>query len=180
MANFNVMLLIQIIIILISVIFYGLSKIKKWNKARKALLTIHSFLLYDTTLSFVLFNILNLSFAMGLQIIIFIEKGLIGLSYVNIIGIIISLSVCIVSVCLFIFRTNQFVNDVGMFRHDKASRFHPLVMFGVRFTQGFIMGILYRHWFSGLIVLAIQISYGILISVRNPYTLPFLLRAILN
>jgi hypothetical protein len=53
-------------------------------------------------------------------------------------------------------------------------------MLGVRFAMGFTMGILYRHWYSGLVVIAIQIGYGISISVRNPYTLVFLLRAILN
>ena len=53
-------------------------------------------------------------------------------------------------------------------------------MLCVRFSMGFIMGILYRHWYSGLIVLGIQIAYGIYISIKNPYTYVFLLRAILN
>lgn len=93
---------------------------------------------------------------------------------------VLAFSVILTSVCLFIFRNNQFTNNIGMFKHDKVSRFHPLVMLGVRFMMGFIMGILFRHWYSGLIILAIQIGYGIYISVKNPYTLPFLLRAILN
>ena len=91
-----------------------------------------------------------------------------------------SFGITIISVCLFIFRTNQFTNNVGMFKHHKQSVFHPLVMLGVRFSMGFIMGILYRHWYSGLIVLGIQLGYGIFISIKNPYTMVFLLRAILN
>lgn len=167
-ANFNVMLIIQIIIILISVVFYGLSKIKKWGKARKSLLAIHAFLLYDATLSFAMFNLLNSSFAMGLQIIIFIQQGLSSLFYINIIGICLSSGIILTSIGLFSFRANQFTNNVGMFKHDKASRFHPLVMLLVRFSMGFVMGILYRRWYSGIIVLAIQMGYGIYISIRNP------------
>ena len=179
-GNFNVMLIIQVIIILVSVIFYGLSKIKKWSKARKGMLAIHSFLLYDATLSFTMFNIMNSSFAMGLQIIIFLEQGLSSLFYINILGIALSFGITLTTLCLFIFRANQFTNNVGMFKHDKASRYHPIIMLTVRFSMGFTMGILYRHWFSGLTVMGIQLAYGIYISVKNPYTLPFLLRAILN
>lgn len=102
------------------------------------------------------------------------------MSYFNIIGMVLSFAVTLVSACLFIFRNNQFVNNIGMFKHDKRSRFQPLVMLGIRFAMGFTMGILYRHWYSELIVIIIQIGYGISISVRNPYTLVFLLRAILN
>jgi hypothetical protein len=101
-------------------------------------------------------------------------------SYFNIIGILLSFAVTLISFCLFIFRNNQFVNNIGMFKHDKRSRLQPLIMISVRFAMGFSMGILYRHWYSGLIVIAIQIGYGISISIRNPYTLVFLLRAILN
>ena len=66
------MLIIQVSIILLSVLFYGLAKVKQFGQARHILITIHSFLLYDITLSFVMFNVLNSSFAMGLQIILFI------------------------------------------------------------------------------------------------------------
>jgi hypothetical protein len=180
LSNVNVMLIIQLSIIIISTIFYGLAKIKHFKKGKNVLMMIHSFLLYDITLSLVMFNIMNSSFAMGLQVIFFLEKGILLMSFLNIIGMILSFSVTIISVCLFIFRNNQFVNNIGTFKHDKRSRLQPLVMLGVRFAMGFTMGILYRHWYSGLVVIAIQIGYGISISVRNPYTLVFLLRAILN
>lgn len=174
------MLIIQLVLIVLSVIFFGIAKIKAIKEVRHALMSIHSFLLYDATFSFVLFNILNSSFAMGIQIIVFLEKGFQPHSYQNIIGMFLSFGITITSFCLFIFRNNQFTNNVGMFKHDKQSKYFPLIMLGVRFTMGLIMGILFHHWYSGLIVLALQMGYGIYISVKNPYTFVFLLRAILN
>lgn len=72
LSNVNVMLIIQLSIILISTIFYGLAKIKHFKKGRNVLMLIHSFMLYDITLSLVMFNVMNSSFAMGLQVLFFI------------------------------------------------------------------------------------------------------------
>ena len=180
LANINIMLVAQMVVLVLALAFYGLAKINKFKNGKSIFMRIHAFMLYDGTLSLALFNILNSSFAMGLQIIILIEQGLRSQYYLNIVGMFLSLGITITSFCLFIFRTNQFTNNVGMFKHLKESRFHPLVMLSVRFSMGFIMGILYRHWYSGLIVLGIQLGYGIFVSIKNPYTMVFLLRAVLN
>ena len=72
LGNLNVMLLIELSLLLLSGIFYGIGKIKQFKKGRPTLMVIHSFLLYDVTLSLVLFNILNASFATGVQIMFFL------------------------------------------------------------------------------------------------------------
>ena len=81
---------------------------------------------------------------------------------------------------LFIMRNNQFTNNIGMFKYNKFGKYHPLVMLGVRMTMGLLMGLLFRNWFSGLLVLAVQIGYCIYISITVPYTFSFHLRAVLN
>lgn len=119
LANMNIMLLIQMAVLVLSLVFYGLAKITKFKNGKPELMYIHTFLLYDVTFSLVLFNILNSSFAMGLQIIILIEQALRPFYYLNIIGMVLSFGITIISFCLFVFRTNQFTNNVGMLNHDK-------------------------------------------------------------
>ena len=59
-------------VLALSLTFYGLAKINKFQNGKRIFLYIHAFMLYDGSLSLVLFNTLNSSFAMGLQIIVFI------------------------------------------------------------------------------------------------------------
>lgn len=179
--NCNYMLAGQFLVLLVGGLLFFLSRaITKYNEG---LLLAAKYVLNEVFMVLVLFNCLNVGFSLGLHILYWDRPSAQSLvsQIINLAPAATVFAMAAIHFYMMYKRNEYFSHNNRMFKQDKLSRCHPIIMYLVRSLMGATLAALNEFQYGIIAPGAIQLIYLIYVLFKRPYKKTVVsIRAIVN